>query len=117
MTRNAKLEKKIFGKPFHPTFAFAEKRLQSHRHALLGEGRSKIGTEGLKKVYMVGDNPESDIVGANEFVSPAGSKWQSILVKSGVYNGGEPAHKPKVVVGDVWDAVQWGLEREGWKPS
>ena len=116
MTGNAKLEKRMFGKPFHHTFAFAEKRLERHRHALLGAGRSKIGTEGLKHVYMVGDNPESDIQGANEFVSPAGSKWRSILVRSGVFvDGKEPTHKPDVVVGDVWDAVEWGLEREGWK--
>ena len=114
VTGGASLEKRMFGKPSHGTFAFAEKRLQNHRHALIGSGRSKIGTEGLKRVYMVGDNPESDILGANEFNSPAGSLWQSILVKSGVYSGGEPAHKPQVVVEDVWDAVQWGLEKEGW---
>ena len=55
------------------------------------------------------DNPESDIRGANEYRSPQGTKWQSILVKTGVYHGGEPAWKPTACVGDVWDAVQWGL--------
>ncbi|KAK0509945.1 hypothetical protein JMJ35_007339 [Cladonia borealis] len=116
VTGNAKLEKKMFGKPHQETFAFAEKRLARHRHALLGAGRSRIGTEGLKRVYMVGDNPESDIQGANEFKSPAGSQWRSILVRSGVFDEGkEPVHRPDVVVGDVWDAVEWGLEREGWK--
>lgn len=104
----------MFGKPHQGTFAFAEKRLENHRHALIGSGRSKIGTEGLKRVYMVGDNPESDILGANDYQSASGSTWQSILVRSGVYSGGEPAHKPKVVVEDVWDAVQWGLNKEGW---
>ena len=105
----------MFGKPYRGTFAFAEQRLERHRYTLIGPGRSKIGTEGLKRVYMVGDNPESDILGANEFVSKGGSQWHSVLVRSGVYDGGKPVHKPDVVVGDVWDAVEWGLEREGWK--
>lgn len=73
--------------------------------------------EGLKRVYMVGDNPESDILGANQYQSEVGSEWNSILVRSGVYSGGEPAHKPKAIVEDVWEAVQWGLEREGMRMS
>ena len=107
------LEKRMFGKPYQGTYAFAEKRLASHRQDLLGQGRTKIGMEGLKRVYMVGDNPESDILGANQYESPAGSTWHSILVRSGVYNGGEPAHKPKTIVEDVWDAVRWGMKQEG----
>ena len=107
----------MFGKPFQPTFAFAEKRLQAHRQMLLGRGKTKIGMEGLKRVYMVGDNPESDILGANQYKSEGGSEWLSILVRSGVYSGGEPLHKPKTIVEDVWDAVQWGMEREGMSMS
>ena len=107
------LQGRMFGKPHQATFAYAEKRLVSHRRDLLGKGRTKIGMEGLKDVYMVGDNPESDILGANQYVSSAGSTWHSILVRSGVYDGGEPAHKPKTIVKDVWDAVQWGMSREG----
>lgn len=107
------LEKRMFGKPHQGTFAFAEKRLASHRKTLLGKGMTKIGMEGLKRVYMVGDNPESDILGANQYKSPAGSTWHSILVRSGVFDGGEPAHKPKTIVNDVWDAVRWGMSEEG----
>ena len=62
------------------------------------------------------DNPESDIRGCNQFVSPSGSEWYSILVRSGVFNGGEPAWKPKAIVNDVWDAVELGLESSGWRP-
>ena len=62
------------------------------------------------------DNPESDIRGCNQFVSPSGSEWYSILVRSGVFNGGEPAWKPKAIVNDVWDAVELGLESSGWQP-
>lgn len=59
------------------------------------------------------DNPASDILGANQYESPRGSSWESILVRSGVYNGGEPAEKPSVVVDDVLEAVRWAVKKEG----
>ncbi|KAI9716221.1 MAG: hypothetical protein M1812_005446 [Candelaria pacifica] len=107
-TGGANLEKEILGKPTQGTFEFAEERMVRQRRKIAG------GKGGLRNVYMIGDNPESDIRGANEYKSPFGSRWYSVLVRSGVFNGGEPAHTPKVVVDDVWDAVRWGLEREGW---
>lgn len=109
-----RLHKKLFGKPTQGTFEFAERRLRQHRTVLRGRGPDDDGDAGkLSRVYMVGDNPESDILGANRYKSPVGSRWDSILVRSGVYRGGRPAHEPKVVVQDVWDAVRYGLEREG----
>lgn len=102
------LHKKMFGKPTQGTFQFAENRLRQHRTMLQGGDVGK-----LRSVYMVGDNPESDIRGANDYRSPTGSKWHSILVRSGVYRGGKPAHEPKVIVQDVWDAIRYGLQREG----
>jgi hypothetical protein len=36
-------------------------------------------------------------------------------VRSGVYNDGEPAWKPKVVVDDVLHAVRWALEQSRWE--
>ena len=111
--KGVQLQKRMFGKPHHSTFSFAERRLAAHRKDLLGKGTTKIGMEGLKRVYMVGDNPESDILGANQYQSGAGSTWHSILVRSGVYSGGEPAHKPETIVDDVWDAVRWGMNKEG----
>ena len=127
-----KLRKKLFGKPTQGTFAFAEARLRGHRSFLLQRQQQEQGQgydnnnedddggggadtdKSLRNVYMVGDNPESDIRGANEFESPTGeSKWHSILVRSGVYDGGKPTYEPKVIVKDVWDAVRYGLKREG----
>ena len=127
------LQKQMCGKPHEVTYAFAEKKLEHHRPKILGE----YGVESkLRRVYMVGgesrcfriesacfrlesliqlDNPESDIRGANDYKSPRGTEWRSILVRSGVYSGGEPAWKPKAIVEDVWDAVQWGLNSSGWK--
>lgn len=69
---------------------------------------------------MVGDNPESDIAGANTYQSEHGTDWESILVKTGVWTadrGGElkGVFKPHVIVSDVKEAVRTALEREGWK--
>lgn len=38
----------------------------------------------LRRLYMIGDNPATDIRGANQ----AGELWRSILVCTGVYRGG-----------------------------
>ncbi|MCJ1291049.1 hypothetical protein MMC34_002591 [Xylographa carneopallida] len=65
---------------------------------------------------LAADNPASDIQGANDYRSPRGTEWRSILVRSGVYDGTKPpAVVPNVVVEGVWDAVRWGLEQEGWE--
>jgi len=57
---------------------------------------------------MVGDNPESDIAGANA------ARWKSILVRTGVYDPGQgpPSHHPTHEVEDVEQAVQWALGQE-----
>jgi ribonucleotide monophosphatase NagD (HAD superfamily) len=66
-------------------------------------------------VYMVGDNPASDIAGGNNYSSPYGTDWASILVQTGVYvKGTTPAHQPRKSVGDVWDAVSWAVAQERW---
>lgn len=53
---------------------------------------------------------ESDIKGGNDYNSPFGSEWASILVRTGVFRGDNPSWKPKVIVEDVFDAVAWALE-------
>ncbi|KAI9817703.1 MAG: hypothetical protein M1832_004597 [Thelocarpon impressellum] len=108
-TAGAPLRKTVIGKPYAATYAFAEDRLQKHRRRLLGPDAGA-----LKRVYMVGDNPESDIRGANEFSGAKGTEWTSILVETGVFRGGTPAHKPGATVDDVWDAVRWGVRDSGW---
>ncbi|CAJ2504300.1 Uu.00g116940.m01.CDS01 [Anthostomella pinea] len=141
----ASLKSTTIGKPYALTYAYAERVLGAHRAALLksgggdntkketveaelqhemqeAEGGEKAATGGLdgnplERVYMVGDNPESDIRGANEYRSPAGTDWTSVLVRTGVWSAerGEPKHTPRVVVDDVKAAVGWALEREGWR--
>ena len=107
------LEKIVMGKPHRPTYEFAEKRLIAHRAQLLKQFDGQLGN--LKRVYMVGDNPESDILGGNSYESPHGTDWASVLVQTGVYvEGTAPAHKPRKIVGDVLDAVEWAVKQEGW---
>ena len=108
--RGVELHKTTIGKPCQGTYSFAERRLLAHRRDLLGRDARP-----LRSVYMLGDNPESDIRGANQFKSENGSEWVSLLVKSGVFRGGEPSWKPREIVEDVWDGVQWALRRSGWK--
>ncbi|OAA61676.1 HAD superfamily hydrolase [Niveomyces insectorum RCEF 264] len=82
----------------------------------------------LRTVYMVGDNPASDIAGANRFRSAHGTDWCSVLVGTGVYNAGsspaaaadgsniaDPRQRPRKIVTDVAAAVRWALQREGWQ--
>ncbi|KAG9235538.1 HAD-like domain-containing protein [Amylocarpus encephaloides] len=113
-TGGATLDKTIIGKPHAATYKYAERVLNKHRTQLLGgEGEHKKVIR-LNRVFMVGDNPESDIRGANEFKSSHGAEWSSILVKTGVYREGtKPAYEPTVIVDDVMEAVKWGLQEEG----
>ena len=54
---------------------------------------------------MIGDNPSADIRGANG----AGDPWQSVLVRTGVFNSGaknDPTDPADFVFDDVGQAVE-----------
>ncbi|KIW07588.1 TIGR01456 family HAD hydrolase [Verruconis gallopava] len=108
-----RLVKQVIGKPYAMTYAYAEGLMTRHREQMI-KGKVDGPPEPLKRVYMVGDNPESDIKGGNDFKSPVGTDWWSILVRTGVHQGGEPKWKPRVVVDDVYAAVKWALQNERW---
>ncbi|EGN99616.1 hypothetical protein SERLA73DRAFT_179710 [Serpula lacrymans var. lacrymans S7.3] len=98
-----------FGKPTEATYAFAENVLQDQSQKLWGHRQ-------FPSVYMIGDNPESDIAGANA------ARWKSILVHTGVYDPqmGPPSHKPTYEASDVAEAVNMALDQElgtGRKPD
>ncbi|KAJ7128944.1 HAD hydrolase [Mycena crocata] len=90
-----------FGKPTRATYDFATEVLNDRLQALGGQRRP------LPPVYMVGDNPESDIAGANSTPN-----WNSVLVKTGVFTGGQPTHEPTYQAEDVEEAVRWAIARE-----
>jgi len=65
----------------------------------------------LKRVYMIGDNPESDILGANK-TRRQGTVWWSLLVRSGVWREPQDTRNPIAIVDDVLAAVDWAMENE-----
>jgi ribonucleotide monophosphatase NagD (HAD superfamily) len=97
------------GKPNKPAYEIAAKKLQAQLDALAKEGpKGEQKSHKLKHVYAVGDNPKSDVRGANS----AGNIWRSILVCTGVYKGGvksndkeDPAHYVVDGVGEAVDKV------------
>jgi len=96
-----------FGKPQMGTFQFATRLLQQWRK----------DTHGIDSppdtVYFVGDTPESDVRGTNEFNKESENTWYSILVRTGVFQiGTVPKFTPKATVDTVLEAVQHGIERE-----
>lgn len=100
-----------FGKPQLDTFAFATRLLKQWRK----------DTHGIDKppqtVYFVGDTPESDIRGTNEFnqseKGDSQTEWFSILVKTGVYQAGTvPSYPPRKTCDDVLAAVKFATQRE-----
>ncbi|KAJ5198794.1 uncharacterized protein N7459_008647 [Penicillium hispanicum] len=109
--KGIELKKSVIGKPYQGTYEFAERQMLRNRSTAFG-GATNLPH--LQHVYMIGDNPESDIRGANSYRSNIGSSWQSILVRTGVYSGGEPAWTPKTIADDVQKAVQWALEASKW---
>lgn len=106
----AELEYTVIGKPTEAAYTYGEKVLYAYNESLnerLGINRK------IRTVYMIGDNPESDIRGANAFQSRIGAEWRSILVESGVYEAGtKPTYQPTFVAKNVKDAVEQALARE-----
>ncbi|KAG6040400.1 hypothetical protein E4U41_000644 [Claviceps citrina] len=109
----APLQYNALGKPSRFTYDYAHARLL-RRHARPGTDATATP---LRRVYMIGDNPESDIRGANEFCPGDGTEWLSVLVKTGVWQETAarkaPRHTPAAIVDDVVDAIVWALRNEG----
>ena len=91
-----------YGKPVATTYKCAEVELRSLA--------SDQGYDDIHRIYAVGDNPESDIAGANA----AGDHWTSVMVRTGMFTGSDnhDVHPADVVVGDVGDALAWILNAE-----
>lgn len=102
------LKTTAFGKPQIGTFEFATRLLKEWRRDTHGINSAP------STVYFVGDTPESDIRGTNEYNAHTDSaNWYSILVETGVYQRGTtPRFEPKAIVQNVLEAVKHGMERE-----
>lgn len=115
VTRGERLKQQIAGKPTVTTYRYADR--------VLGRLVQGGGAGGLRTVYMVGDNPSSDIEGANRYTAlkNGGAEWVGVLVETGVWRAGkfgdaqlQRGKRPSKIVGDVKAAVKAALEREGW---
>jgi HAD superfamily hydrolase (TIGR01456 family) len=93
------------GKPNPIQYQYAENILQEIDEELNNSSRP------LMRYYGIGDNPASDIRGANQ----AGSNWRSILVKTGLYREGDELvseETPHFVEENVLEAVNRILYEE-----
>lgn len=119
VTNGAELQYNALGKPSQFTYDYAHTRLLQYYSAMGAGGNSggRSDATPLRRVYMIGDNPESDIRGANEFCPEDGTEWVSILVRTGVWQETvaerEPKYTPGVIVDDVVDAIVWAMRNEG----
>ncbi|CAH0474531.1 unnamed protein product [Peronospora belbahrii] len=84
------LKKTLFGKPQRTSFTFAETLIDAQH-------------DNVERIYMIGDNPKTDIHGANE----AGGRWKSVLTLTGMHNGpnNHEEHPAYKVVDDVAQAL------------
>lgn len=97
--RGEELVVQFCGKPHKIQYEYATESLK--KESLL------LGQEMITRFYGVGDNPKSDIRGANS----AGEEWTSVLVRTGVFSGTDNCSidPADVVVGDILDAVHFIL--------
>lgn len=98
------LERVVYGKPERATYTYADEVLRSWMEQIHNENRLP------KNVYMVGDNPASDIIGGNMY------GWNTCLVRTGVFQGpGEnDANNPANfgVFDNVLEAVKAAIRKE-----
>lgn len=84
------LDQTLFGKPERTSFNYAEKLIDQQHDA-------------VERIYMVGDNPQTDIRGANA----AGGRWKSLLTLTGMHTGpaNDATYPAYQVVTDVAEAL------------
>ena len=101
------LKTTAFGKPQVGTYEFATRLLQQWR-------KDNYGIDAPPEtVYFVGDTPESDVRGTNEFDEVATNHWYSILVETGVHQAGtKPRFEPGAICNDVYKAVRHAMRLE-----
>lgn len=99
----AELERVVYGKPELATYKYADEVLTSWMETLHNEAKLP------SNVYMIGDNPQSDIVGGNMY------GWNTCLVRTGVYQGeGNDKQNPASfgVFTNVLEAVTTAVKKE-----
>ncbi|ORX99227.1 HAD-like domain-containing protein [Clohesyomyces aquaticus] len=97
------LERVVYGKPELATYKYADEVITSWMEQIHNDERLP------SNVYMIGDNPASDIVGGNMY------GWNTCLVRTGVYQGeGNDDNNPASfgVFKNVFEAVTTAIKKE-----
>ncbi|KAL2066950.1 hypothetical protein VTL71DRAFT_1374 [Oculimacula yallundae] len=97
------LERVVYGKPELATYKYADEILTSWMDTIHSEERLP------KNIYMIGDNPQSDIIGGNMY------GWKTCLVRTGVFQGGENDESNPANFGvftNVLEAVKTAVRNE-----
>ncbi|KAF2145106.1 uncharacterized protein K452DRAFT_306042 [Aplosporella prunicola CBS 121167] len=97
------LERVVYGKPELATYKYADEVIASWMEVIHNEEKLP------KNIYMIGDNPASDIVGGNMY------GWNTCLVRTGVYQGeGNDDDNPASVgvFPNVLEAIKTAIKRE-----
>lgn len=97
------LERVVYGKPELATYKYADEVIKSWMHEIHNERTIP------DNIYMIGDNPQSDIIGGNMY------GWNTCLVRTGVFQGGENDEQNPANFGvfpTVLDAVQAAVRKE-----
>lgn len=93
-----KLETIFYGKPYPAQYSYAAQ--------ILATEAKRLSLPQPTRYFGVGDNPKSDIRGANQ----AGKQWTSVLVRTGVFNSdqsNDSLDPADCVCDDISAAVDW----------
>lgn len=97
------LERVVYGKPELATYKYADEVIASWMEQIHNDETLP------SNIYMIGDNPQSDIIGGNMY------GWNTCLVRTGVYQGeGNDKENPASfgVFTNVLQAVQTAIRKE-----
>ncbi|KAE8363774.1 HAD-like domain-containing protein [Aspergillus caelatus] len=97
------LDRLVYGKPERATYICADEVFKNWMEEIHNERRLP------ENIYMIGDNPQSDIIGGNLY------GWNTCLVRTGVFRGeGNDANNPANfgVFDHVLDAVKAAIRKE-----
>jgi HAD superfamily hydrolase (TIGR01456 family) len=97
------LERVVYGKPELATYKYADEVIASWMDTIHNDERLP------KNIYMIGDNPASDIIGGNMY------GWNTCLVRTGVFQGGDNDEENPAnfgVFANVLAAVQTAIKKE-----
>ncbi|KAF2133511.1 phosphatidyl synthase-like protein [Dothidotthia symphoricarpi CBS 119687] len=97
------LERVVYGKPELATYKYADEVIASWMETIHNDERLP------KNIYMIGDNPASDIIGGNMY------GWNTCLVRTGVFQGGENDEENPANFGvfkNVYEAVTTAMKKE-----